>query len=289
MTDNAPTPNPKRGAAISLDPSNADARFESIRQLPGGDRIHRAARSALAEMHSAAAELRAAMEATAGHGVRTQRPRPDSMSVGEDGSVRLKPGDIGSEHRGNLRVAPNGKIRAFSGREARLVDAARDRFAQVAKRVDSALAQIDEAEAAAAKSVGQSLIDPNANTPAGAIAAMEVRSYVRGLPGARKVDFLRQRVEGGDLATVAAVLGQSGFTTEMTADEIGVISDMAARKFAPDGVAVRDGARQAREMVQTAGRTFAKTWNESVASLGPGESEQNATIDTLAGGKAGAA
>lgn len=263
-------PNPAPGTTASLDPALADAKLggEEAHARPLGTRIHKAARDALSAMHGASAELHSAIETVRGDGVRRQH------------------GTRGSTTTGDVRVVSGGKLRSFSGNEGELVDAASRRFSDVARRVDRSLADLGEAETTLADAVTVKLRDPNAQTPAGVALASEVRAHLRGMDKAKRAAFVSERVEAGDLSTVAAMLSAPAYLSGLGADEVGVVRKLAERKFAPVESAALASARQARELVENAGRSFATAWTQRVRDLGPGNQKRDEAISTLAKGGA---
>lgn len=271
---------------IILDPANADQRYgdPEFVKLAGGQRLHHATRSALASMYDAAGELAEAVRAVAGKGAAvTTRPRPDSVSLTPDGRHLVsRPGGIETTHRGDVR-ATSGGLRAFSGHEARLVDAAAQRFERVARQVDSTLAAIDDVEAMSTKSIDLATRDPKADTVNGALELAEVRAFLRDMKPSERWRFVNQRIAANDLQAAHAALHGPSYLIELEEDTRAALADEAAAKFAPDANRVRLAARDARKLIESASSTFVKGWRESTTPLGKGEAEQRAAVERLGG------
>lgn len=263
------TPNPAPGTSPSLDPALADAKLggEAAKARPLGQRIHASTRSALETMHTAASELAHAITTVSGEGVRRQHPTRGSSTVGD---VRV----VGS------------KLRSFSGSEPDLVDAAQKRFGEVARKVDKSLADLTEAETTLADAVATKLTDQRAESPTGVALGSEVRQFVRGLDRGKRLGLVKERIEAGDLATVSAVLNSASFLSGLDESEASALRGLAEKKFAPVESEALASARQARQMIESAGTSFASAWNSRIAKLGPGNQKRDEAVAKLAGGAA---
>ncbi|MEM0982791.1 MAG: hypothetical protein AAGI17_02450 [Planctomycetota bacterium] len=61
---------------------------------------------------------------------------------------------------------------------------------------------------------------------------------------------------------------------------------LAEKKFAPVKSEALASARQARQMIGSAGTSFTFAWNSRIAKLGPGNQKRDEAVAKLAGGAA---
>ncbi|MEM9167458.1 MAG: hypothetical protein AAGB48_10620 [Planctomycetota bacterium] len=259
-------PDPRRGAPAAVDPARADAAFAGadFMELPLGSRIHATARQALSSMHEASGELAEAMVAVQGDGV-----------IGGDG-----------KRSGDWRLTPGGKLRAFSGDEPALADAAESRFKSIAEKVDKSLADLGEVEELLTGSISKKLRDARSETPSGVALAGEIRRHLLGMEPGKRTQFLAKRIAEGDLQTVSAVLDVPGYLAGLDDQAREVVHGLAAKQFAAGESAALDGARRASEMIRSGGTVFVERWRASTSQLGPGKRDRAAKIEKVRGGGA---
>lgn len=255
-------------ASPGLDPAIVDHHIGNVAELPFGSGVVGSARSALSAMHSAESELGAAMVAVAGRGSTTIDAQRGHTHI-----------------RGDIRHT-KGALRAFSGAEPELVDAANTRFASVAKSVDACLSRLSEIQASVEDAIGKAMTDPTIATSAGAIVAGELRAYLRGLEPDERFAYAAKHASEGNLRSVAAILDAPPELSGLSSNQIDAIRNEAEKSVAPDLSKVKAAAAKARSLIESGGAGFAQRWRDSVNKLGPGQSDRSSAVARVKGGAA---
>lgn len=122
------------------------------------------------------------------------------------------------------------------GQAADARDAIRKGFGSMKATLDQEYNALAEARERLALAIDESLV-PERRT----CEAAEIRGHFASLPDADRLKLLEERVEAGDLETVAAALSGPSFLSGLTDDQRKKIRDQAEQRFAPELVARRVG------------------------------------------------
>ena len=87
-------------------------------------------------------------------------------------------------------------------------------------------------------------------------------------------------------ATTSAVLNSAPFLSGLDDNEVSALRGLAEKKFAPVESEALASARRARQMIESAGISFASAWNSRIAKLRPGNEKRDEAVAKLAGGAA---
>lgn len=166
----------------------------------------------------------------------------------------------------------------------RLVDAARARYAEVARRVETSLGALAEVEQQMGESIARALTDPRAETHAGVAQAAEIRAALREMEGPARLKFVYDRIAAGDKQTAAAILNGPAWVANVTDENRQMFATMSAQRFAPEAYQIQQAAREAQAAVRSAGELFATRWNKAVGALGVAESDRGKAVNALAAG-----
>lgn len=260
-------PNAKPGVPPSLDPGGLNPLASVLERSGAGRRVLTAGQRALTAMHSAMAELDDAVRAVAGrHGRVTTQPR--GM-------------DVASSHSGDVRHGKGG-LRAFSGHEGQLVDAARQRFSAVGSAVQAQVDILDDARRDLDGVMASALVD--SETPP--VVAGEIRRHVARMEPADRLPFLHDRAVKGDKTTLAAVLNAPSYLSGIDEKTRDTITAEARARLTPEAHATNEAAARVYEHVRRAIDTFVGAYHDTLAPLGSGEREVAGKIAALKGGGA---
>lgn len=256
-------PDVRQGVSPSLDPGNLN-QFAAVLEKSGtGRRALAAGQRAMTEMHTAMAEIDDATRALAGR----------------TGRVTTRPGGF-TTHSGDVRMGSKG-LRAFSGHEPKLVDAAKQRFDAVGRGVQQQVNILTDVIADNERLMDEALAD--AIQP---VLAGDIRRHVASMDDTDRFAFLHDRVKRGDKQTVTAVLAAPGYLSGLNDDARASLLDAARRMFAPDAHATHTAASRTYDTVRRAIDTFVVDYHAKLKPLGPGESDVAGKIAAVRGGAA---
>lgn len=133
------------------------------------------------------------------------------------------------------------------GRAIDARDAIRKGFSSIKSTLDESYNGLGEARERLAVAIDEALV-PERRT----CEPSEVRGHLAGLPDADRLKLLEERVEAGDLETVAAALSGPAFLSGLTEDQRKIIRARAEEHFAGELVARRAGMEQLEQSLRGA-------------------------------------
>jgi hypothetical protein len=138
---------------------------------------------------------------------------------------------------GQIEEAEQAMRRASNGRPA---EDGRDELAAAAKKaydrafltVERRVAELTKLRDGLGAKVATAIDDPNRKTIEGLSVATSIREHAKSLPDAKRFQFARAAVAAGDLRTVSALLAAPAYLSGLTDEQLAVVRDQAAQRFA---------------------------------------------------------
>ncbi|ALC13686.1 hypothetical protein [Sphingopyxis sp. 113P3] len=138
------------------------------------------------------------------------------------------------------RTEISGDVRMVKGKPTRVVDAtefiaaAEQAFARVSPAIDRRVKELNGYRQTLETRVATALDHPTRKTAEGLALAAEVRAHIKAMKKPeQRMQFVAQAVDGGDVATVAAVIHAQPFLSGLTPETHATLRARAAAQFAP--------------------------------------------------------
>lgn len=149
-------------------------------------------------------------------------------------------------------------------RRAELAALINGKAARVASHVQRCADRIGESIAMLEDRVGVALTHPNQNQPCVVAEQQQIRDYVRSLKQTERTGWLQSRIDKGDRAVIAAVIGPadpmrapSPWISGLTPEQQSLLRQFAADKFAPVESKQLAALKQVQSQVMKACEVFA--------------------------------
>jgi hypothetical protein len=252
----APQPHANIAAGLSL---HAES-IEPLRELlvNGGVDEHArvaflAARGALEHAVESVTAMTAARTECASHD-------PKTKHVGSDGTV-------------TLGVDP--------ALVTDLITAVNASYTGGARKIDTAMKAIDQANDSLTTKINAAVIDQRRNEPSRVQLAAEIRQYVRNLPDVDRPGWLMERCREGDAEVIFSVLGGSAYVSGLPVKLHAALRTYAEQKWAPKESAARDGLAKLREQMVDAGQKYYEKYASTVPTQSPARARSTEALARL--------
>jgi hypothetical protein len=141
------------------------------------------------------------------------------------------------------------------------------RFERTARAFDEQITVVHDVIDKLDNVVGNSMTHKS-NTPKDAAVASDIRNFVRGLPDAKRMDWLHERIKDGDVQVVSAVL-ESPWVAGIDRQQVETIKDLASMKLAPVERSQIDTAKKLHAHLVQASKLWVTRYQKMVPKVRP--------------------
>ena len=142
--------------------------------------------------------------------------------------------------------------------------AAEQAFKRGAAVADAAIKTVDLNGARLGEMLLQTLVLKDEGHPKVLAIAQEVRAHIKSLPADKRAGFVKGAVDAGDLPTVCAAMNAQPFLSGLKDNDLAVLRNLAAAKFAPLVYAQMGAAQAVKAKLVATRASFEKAYLQSL-------------------------